>query len=197
MNSRTDWNGKEVAMKGMTLARTVAILASAMVFAGTAGTALAASRYIRKVVRVPYTYYAWETQTRYRTVRKPVRELTYRWEQRAVTTYHTESRWAAELYFDANGHAHTRSVLRPVRVPRVGYETVRVPVWTMRYKLVREPYTVRTRVKKTGYRTRTKLVRAPQPRRRVTTTHHPKRNPRPVSRTARPTTRGIRIAARR
>jgi len=50
MNSRTGWNGKEVAMKGMTLARTVAILASTMMFAGTTRTASATPRYVRKSV---------------------------------------------------------------------------------------------------------------------------------------------------
>ena len=83
-------------------------------------------------VKVRYTYYVWETRTRYRWVTKPV----------TTTSYRTEWRTTRERYRDWRGRWRIRYRRKPVRVPF--RKTV--------YKKVRQRYTVRIRVKKTGYR---------------------------------------------
>ncbi len=141
----------------------VAGMALAVVMAGAAQSARAGWTYVNKTVRVPYTYYVWETQTRYRTVMRPVEHVVYREEVRAYTTYEEDGRFGVRSYFDSGGNWSIGLSLRPAKVAVTRYRTVRVPVVTTRYEEVREPYTVRVRVQKTGYREVIERVRVWQP----------------------------------
>ena len=145
---------KEAAMKRGVAIKVLAMALLAATFVGFTQTTASAGikKWIRKHVKVPFTYYEWETQTRYRTVRRPVTRTYYRTERRLVTTYVSEFRWVPVRYRGRRGRMRTRYVWREVRVPRQTYRWVRVPYQRTRYELVREPYTVRVRVAKTGYR---------------------------------------------
>ena len=83
-------------------------------------------------VKVPYTYYVWETRTSYRLVTKPVTTTSYRYEWRTTQ----------ERYRDWRGQWKMKRQRKLVKVPFK--KTV--------YKKVRQQYTDRVRVKKTGYR---------------------------------------------
>jgi len=145
---------KEATMRRGVATKLLAIAVLAATFIGFAETTASAGvkKWIRKHVKVPYTYYEWETQTRYRTVRRPVTRTYYRTERRLVTTYVSEYRWVPVHYRGPHGRMRTRYVWQEVRVPRQTYRMVRVPYQETRYELVREPYTVRVRVAKRGHR---------------------------------------------
>jgi len=146
-------------MKGKTLTRLAVLAAMVLGFLGLSqGTASAGFRWAIRTVRAPYTYYDWETQTRYRTVRKAVERTYYRTERRAVTEYRYQWKQVPERYRDRAGHLRTRRVRKQVRVPYTVYRNVQVPYTKTVYEWVTEPYTVRVRVLKTGYRAATRRV---------------------------------------
>ena len=112
--------------------------------------ASADTKWAIRVGNAPQTYYVWETETRYRTVRRAVEHTYYRTERRAFTEYRLEWRSVLEHYRGRFGRPRTRQVRRQVRVPYTVYRDVRVPYTRTTYEWVREPYTVRRRVLKTA-----------------------------------------------
>lgn len=117
-------------------------------------------RWEKKIVSVPYTYYEYETQTRYQLVQKAVTVMDYRYERRAVTTYRYERRRVAvEIPSRRRGVTRVRYVWKNVRVPETTYETIRVPCEKTVYKTVRRPYRLRVRVERTGYRSEAQWVK--------------------------------------
>jgi hypothetical protein len=146
-------------MNGSRMTRNVAMFAMMLIglsFAGQA--AFAGFKWVVREVRVPYTYYAYETRTRHRTVTRRVVHTTYRTEQRSTIEYARERKLVEEPYFDIWGVRRVRYVWTTVRTPHEVWRTVRIPVETVRYETCREPYTVRVRVARTGYRTERKRV---------------------------------------
>ena len=141
-------------MNGSRMRRNVAVFALMLVGLSLASqAAFAGFKWVVREVRVPYTYYAYETQTRYRTVRRRVVRTEYRTEQRSVVEYTRERKLVEEPYFDIWGVRRVRYVWKTIRVPHEVWRTVRVPVETVAYETVREPYTVRVKVAHTRYRT--------------------------------------------
>ena len=133
----------------------------------TAQRAQADSEWVKKIVSVPYTYYDYETQTRYRLVRKAFTVTEYRHERRAVTTYRYErQRVAVEVPTGRCGVTRIKHVWKDVKVPETTYETIRVPYEKTVYKTVREPYYVRVRVARTGYRSEAQWVKVHVPNRK-------------------------------
>ncbi|MCK5114199.1 MAG: hypothetical protein KAR11_05490 [Phycisphaerae bacterium] len=127
----------------------------------------ASTKWVKKVVSVPYTYYDYETQIRYRTVRKAFTVIEYRYERRAVTTYRYErQRVAIERPGRRRGVTKIRYVWKDVEVPVTTYERVRVPYERTVYRTVREAYKVRVRVKRTGYRNEVQWVKVHVPDRK-------------------------------
>jgi hypothetical protein len=122
------------------------------------GRALADVKWVETTVRVPYTYYAWETQTQYQSVQRPVTVTRYRMEQQLVTTMALQKRLIAEEYRDAYGYKHTRYRWETTEIPVQEYRWVRVAYTETVMQWVTEPYTVRVRVERTGYRSETRVV---------------------------------------
>ena len=146
-------------MSGKKAIRMMVILASVVVLAGFAARrASGAVTWVQRTERVPYTYYVWEEQTRCRTVRKAVTQVYYRTEQQRVTRYRTERKLVKEWYYDLWGDLRSRYVWQTVRIPYETYCSVRVPCTRVVYERVEEPYTVRVRVAKAGFRLETKMV---------------------------------------
>ena len=135
----------------------------------TGQRAQGATKWVKKIVSVPYTYYEYETQTRYRLVRKAFTVTEYRYETRAVTTYRYErQRVAVEVPGRCHGVTRIKYVWKDVKVPETTYETVRVPYQKTVYKTVSEPYYVRVRVERTGYRDEVQWVKVYVPDRKFT-----------------------------
>ena len=146
--------------------RTIVIgLVLVALLASLGATASAATRYVERTVRVPYTYYEWETVTRYRTVRRAVTRTRYRLERRVETTYETRRRPIARSRVRFWGIFGRGRIFVEVRVPVETVVTVRVPYEETVYEDVEEPYTERIRVERTGYRlvTRRVAVQIPAP----------------------------------
>ena len=134
----------------------------------TGQRAEAATKWVQKTVSVPYTYYEYETQTRYRLVRKAFTVTEYLYERRAVTTYRYERQRVAVFCCTYRGLDRFKYVWKDVRVPETTYETVRVPYQRTVYKTIREPYLVRVRVERTGYRNEVQWVKVYVPARKFT-----------------------------
>jgi hypothetical protein len=140
-------------MNGRRITLNIAMVAGMMLALGFAGrTASAGVRWVLQEVRVPYTYYTYETETRYRTVTRRVVRTEYRTERRREIEYITERRLVEEPYIGIHGRRRIRQVWKTVRIPQEVWKTVRVPVEVVSYETVREPYTVQVRVAHTGYR---------------------------------------------
>ena len=174
-------------MNGKTLRRTMAIGIAALGFLGLVNPrASAGVTWVLRPVQVPYTYYVWETQTRYRTVRQPVTRTRYRWDRVEEVTYKTLRDWGRIEWTDEHGCKHVRYGWRSTRVPKKTYRWVRVPYEEVICEEVREPYTVRVRVARTGHREETRWVAvrtaAPSVTLSVGTDRRrpPARQPRPV-----------------
>jgi len=147
--------------------RTIVIgLVLVTLLASLGATASAATRYVERTVRVPYTYHEWETVTRYRTVRRAVTRTRYRLERRVETTYETRRRPIARSRVRFWGIFGRGRIFVEVRIPVETVVTVRVPYEETVYEDVEEPYTERIRVRRTGYRlvTRRVAVHIPAPR---------------------------------
>ncbi|MFW6107586.1 MAG: hypothetical protein ACOC70_00165 [bacterium] len=139
-------------MKSLRLAQVTAVLA-VLGFLAVPARTVSAKGSASISVRVPYTYYVWETRTHYRSVRRAVEVCEYRLEKRETTDYVTRRRWVEETYFDEDADEFkTRLVLKVIREPVTTVEYVRVPVYRTVYRTVREPYTVRIRVARRGWR---------------------------------------------
>ena len=133
----------------------------------TGQQAQAGTKWVEKIVSVSYTYYEYETQTRYRLVQKAFIVTEYRYERRDVTTYRYEQqRVAVEMPSHRHGISLIKYVWKDVKVPYTTSEMVRVPYEKTVYKTVSEPYHVRVRVEKTGYRSEVQWVKVQVPYRK-------------------------------
>ena len=130
----------------------------ATMMAAFGGKASAAVKYVERVVRVPYTYYEWETVTKYRTVRQPVTKTFYRTERRVVTTYETRRKRVARSRVRFRGVFGRGHIWIDVQVPIEVVAHVRVPYEEVVYEEVEVAYTERVRVERIGYRSETRWV---------------------------------------
>jgi hypothetical protein len=170
--------------------RTIVIgLVLVTLLASLGATASAATRYVKRTVRVPYTYHEWETVTRYRTVRRAVTRTRYRLERRIETTYETRRRPIARSRVRFWGIFGRGRVFVEVRIPVETVVLVRVPYEETVYEDVEEPYTERIRVERTGYRlvTRRIVVEIPAPHVSISFGHRPSRPDPPKHKTVRKT----------
>ena len=110
-------------MNGSRMTRNVAMFALMLIglsFAGQA--AFAGFKWVVREVRVPYTYYAYETQTRYRTVRRRVvrtsRSAVVRRRHRA----HGDRTRRHGAWLDSVGGAHDAAGPPTISSPTISYK---------------------------------------------------------------------------
>jgi len=140
-------------MNALRTARAMVLAALTVALSGfLAGSASGAAGLEIRAGRIPYRYHVWEEVTKYRYVRRPVTKTFYRTERRLVTTYETVRRRELVRRRGPRGRWITKYVWREVRVPRRTWRTVKVSYERTVIEVVREPYTVRTRVERIGYR---------------------------------------------